>query len=138
MADLERQSERPDTESEDTGDRAAQRGQAPPTAPDAWVLGGGRGEDDLGFMPETSAALLQDSPRGGRLILWIAVAFFAAAFTWAAFAKLDEVTRGVGRVIPSRQVQVVQSLDGGIVSDIDVKEGQIVDEGQVLLRIDST
>jgi len=103
----------------------------------AWDLGGG-GEADLDFMPETSAAIVQGSPRGGRWILWTAVAFFAVAIAWAAFAKLDEVTRGAGRVIPSRQVQVVQSLDGGIVKAIDVKEGQVVDEGQVLLRIDST
>lgn len=94
--------------------------------------------EDLDFMSETSAAILQGSPRGGRLILWLAVAFVAAGVAWAAFAQLDEVTRGAGRVIPSRQVQVVQSLDGGIVSAIEVKEGQTVDEGQVLLRIDST
>jgi len=132
MGDEMSERERP-THGPQAGGRGADRGE--PRA--QWDLGGG-GEPDLDFMPETSAALLQGSPRGGRLILWVAVAFFAVAFAWAAFAKLDEVTRGVGRVIPSRQVQVVQSLDGGIVQAIDVKEGQVVDEGQVLLRIDST
>ncbi|PXW94756.1 adhesin transport system membrane fusion protein [Sphaerotilus hippei] len=57
---------------------------------------------------------------------------------WSAFASIDEVTRGDGRVIPSRQLQVVQSLDGGVVSEILVREGQEVEAGQLLLRIDET
>lgn len=57
---------------------------------------------------------------------------------WASVAQVDEVTKGDGRVIPSRQLQVVQSLDGGVVSEILVKEGQEVVEGQLLLKIDET
>lgn len=57
---------------------------------------------------------------------------------WASVAQIDEVTKGDGRVIPSRQLQVVQSLDGGVVSEILVKEGQEVVEGQLLLKIDET
>ncbi len=57
---------------------------------------------------------------------------------WAAFSKVDEVTRGEGKVIPSRQLQVLQSLDGGVVSEILVREGEIVEPEQVLLRIDQT
>lgn len=57
---------------------------------------------------------------------------------WAAWAEVDEVTRGDARVIPSRQLQVVQSLDGGVVAEILVAEGQTVEEGQLLLRIDET
>lgn len=57
---------------------------------------------------------------------------------WAAFAEVQEVTRGEGKVIPSRQLQVVQSLDGGVVSEILVQEGQVVEAGQLLLRIDET
>ena len=57
---------------------------------------------------------------------------------WAALAHVDEVTRGDGKVIPSRQLQVVQSLDGGVVSEILVKEGQVVEAGQLLLQIDET
>ena len=55
---------------------------------------------------------------------------------WASLAKVDEVTRGDARVIPSRQLQVVQSLDGGVVQEILVREGQVVDPGQLLLRIE--
>jgi len=58
--------------------------------------------------------------------------------TWAHFAILDEVKRGEGRVIPSRQMQVVQSLEGGLVERIAVQEGDTVQKGQVLARIDNT
>ncbi len=57
---------------------------------------------------------------------------------WASFAKVDEVARGSGKVIPSRQVQVVQAVDGGVVSEILVREGQSVNAGQLLFRLDQT
>jgi adhesin transport system membrane fusion protein len=58
--------------------------------------------------------------------------------TWAHFAILDEVKRGEGRVIPSRQMQVVQSLEGGLVETLLVQEGDTVQKGQALARIDNT
>jgi adhesin transport system membrane fusion protein len=77
-------------------------------------------------------------PRGfAHLLLVVIVAFFVLFFAWASWATLDEVTRGEGRVIPSTQVQVVQNQEGGIVSQLLVREGQIVEAGQVLLRIDN-
>jgi adhesin transport system membrane fusion protein len=57
---------------------------------------------------------------------------------WAALAHVDEVTRGDAKVIPSRQLQLVQSFDGGVVSEILVREGQVVEKDQVLLKIDET
>lgn len=93
---------------------------------------------DLEFMADADAAVLQQSPKGGRLILWATVAFFGAAFSWAGYTELDEVTTGIGKVIPSRQIQVVQNLEGGILAEILVREGAVVDKGQVLLRIDDT
>ncbi|HKI97775.1 MAG TPA: HlyD family type I secretion periplasmic adaptor subunit [bacterium] len=93
---------------------------------------------DLDFVADARAALLYDAPRGARLILWVTVACIAAGLGWAAWAQVDEVTRGVGRVVPSRQVQVVQNLEGGIISEILVREGDVVQEGQVLLRFDET
>ncbi|HHB91843.1 MAG TPA: HlyD family type I secretion periplasmic adaptor subunit [Thioploca sp.] len=71
-------------------------------------------------------------------ILWITVIFTITAITWANYAMLDEVTRGLGKIIPSQQVQVIQNLEGGIVAEILVKEGEVVEQGQVLLRIDDT
>lgn len=89
-------------------------------------------------MPDPSAAFLEQAPRSGRLILWVTVAFLVCAVAWADRAELDEVTRGTGRVVPSRQVQVVQNLEGGILAELSIKEGDVVEEGQVLLRIDDT
>ena len=73
-----------------------------------------------------------------RTIVRTAALMLIAAIAWAAWAQIDEVTRGDGKVIPSRQLQVVQSLDGGIVTEILTREGQVVDEGQTLLKIDET
>ncbi len=72
-----------------------------------------------------------------HVLLLTIVTFFGIFVVWAAWAELDEVTRGDGKVIPSRQIQVIQNLEGGILADLFVREGQIVDEGQVLLRIDN-
>jgi adhesin transport system membrane fusion protein len=66
------------------------------------------------------------------------LAMIFCGIVWAAHAVLDEVKRGNGRVVPSRQMQVIQSLEGGIVNTISVQEGEIVDAGQLLMRIDDT
>jgi adhesin transport system membrane fusion protein len=71
-------------------------------------------------------------------LLASSVALILVGLLWAHFAILDEVKRGNGRVVSSRQIQVVQSLEGGIVLDIAVQEGAIVKQGQVLMRIDDT
>ena len=94
--------------------------------------------DDIDFVTHSNAAILEQTPRGGRFILWTVVAFICFAIAWSAWAKLDEITRGEGKVIPSRQLQIVQNLEGGILSGILVREGEIVEQGQVLLRIDDT
>ena len=57
---------------------------------------------------------------------------------WAAFAPIDEVTRGEAKVVPSTQLQVIQTVDGGVVEEMPVREGQIVNAGDLLLRIDPT
>ncbi len=72
-----------------------------------------------------------------HLLLLTIVVLFGVMLTWASRATLEEVTRGDGRVIPSRRVQVVQNLEGGIVEEILVREGEIVEPGQVLMRIDN-
>lgn len=92
----------------------------------------------LDFVDDGAAAVLLNTPTRARQLLWCTFAFFVVAIIWAAWAKLDEVTNGQGKVIPSRQLQIVQNLEGGIVKDIFVKEGQVVEEGQELMRIDDT
>ncbi|GAB6040858.1 HlyD family type I secretion periplasmic adaptor subunit [Endothiovibrio diazotrophicus] len=86
-----------------------------------------------------SERLALEGPRvGAHLLLAAVVAFVVCGLAWAHWATLDEVTSGQGKVIPSRHVQVVQNIDGGIVREILVAEGDRVTEGQVLLRIDDT
>lgn len=74
----------------------------------------------------------------GHLLLAAVVVFVVAFIAWASMATLDEVTRGEGRVIPSSKIQVIQNLEGGIVAEVLVNEGAVVDKGQVLLRIENT
>ncbi|EII2446488.1 HlyD family type I secretion periplasmic adaptor subunit, partial [Vibrio parahaemolyticus] len=82
--------------------------------------------------------LLLNTPNSARLMLWVMVLFFVAAIGWASWAQIDQVTVGQGKVIPSSQIQVVQNLEGGLVKEILVKEGQLVKKGQQLLLIDDT
>lgn len=93
---------------------------------------------DFAFANEVRAAVELRTPRTSRLLLFWSLALVFVALLWAHFAILDEVKRGNGRVIPSRQMQVVQTLEGGIVGAILVREGEIVREGQPLMRIDDT
>ena len=71
---------------------------------------------------------------GSRALVWLVLFTLAGLITWAYFAWIDEVVRGEGKVVPSRQVQIVQSLDGGVVESLLVRAGQSVEEGEVLLR----
>ena len=71
-------------------------------------------------------------------LLGAIVAFFLFAFAWAALTQLDEVARGEGRIITQSQVQVIQNLEGGILGEILVREGDVVEKDQVLIRIDPT
>jgi len=93
---------------------------------------------DFAFANDVRAAVELRTPRTSRLLLFWSLALVFVALIWAHFAILDEVKRGNGRVIPSRQMQVVQTLEGGIVDAIQVHEGEIVRAGQPLMRIDDT
>jgi membrane fusion protein, adhesin transport system len=93
--------------------------------------------EDADFVTGRAGADLQRPRVFAHILLLVIASFFGIAFAWASWASLDEVTRGDGRVIPSSQVQVVQNLEGGIVAALLVREGEIVERGQVLLRIDN-
>ncbi|WP_105258854.1 MULTISPECIES: HlyD family efflux transporter periplasmic adaptor subunit [unclassified Pseudoalteromonas] len=73
-----------------------------------------------------------------RPALWLCILIVAIFIGWAAFAEIDEVTRGEGKVIPSSRLQTIQSLEGGIVEELLVSEGQLVEQGDPLLRLDRT
>ncbi|WP_312188365.1 HlyD family type I secretion periplasmic adaptor subunit [Leclercia sp.] len=87
---------------------------------------------------EVNKALLDDAPRVVRVTLWAIFAFFIAMILWASLANIDEVTRGEGRAIPSSRLQKVQNLEGGIVAEVFVHEGEVVKAGAPLLRLDDT
>jgi adhesin transport system membrane fusion protein len=72
------------------------------------------------------------------LIIRIALVTLFVVFLWAALTQVNELVKGDGKVVPSSQLQVLQSLDGGIVQGIFVKEGDAVKAGQVLVKIDTT
>ena len=93
---------------------------------------------DVEFMREAAGAVLEGPRYLSHWILWSTVAFMTAAIGWAAWANVDEVIVGEGKVIPSNRVQVVQNLEGGIVSEIMVQLGQVVQKDQPLMRIDDT
>jgi len=73
-----------------------------------------------------------------RVLLWVICIFVVLALLWAASAEIDELVRGEGKVIPSKQLQIIQNLEGGILSELYVEEGQQVALGQILLKIDDT
>ncbi|MBD9424739.1 HlyD family type I secretion periplasmic adaptor subunit [Pseudomonas sp. PDM15] len=97
-----------------------------------------RKKQDTEFMPEVDGAILEDSPWLARATVWSVSACLIVALIWAKFAVLEEVTTGEGKAIPSSKVQVIQNLEGGIVTEIFVREGQVVNKGDVLLRLDAT
>ena len=79
------------------------------------------------FASDADLAILRQEPLRARFLLRAIGVVLFLFIVWAAFAQLDEVTRGEGRVIPSKQVQILQSIDGGLVSEILVREGQVVE-----------
>ncbi|MDQ8027410.1 MAG: HlyD family efflux transporter periplasmic adaptor subunit [Brevundimonas sp.] len=83
-----------------------------------------------------SGSRVGEAHPAARPVLWACVAIIAVFVGWAAWAPVDEVSRGEGKVVPSSRVQVIQSLEGGILSDLLVKEGDIVQAGQPLVQLD--
>lgn len=76
--------------------------------------------------------------RGGRVILWLILLTLGAFIGWAAVAEIDQITRAPAQVIPTSRVQIIQAADGGIVEELRVREGDEVERGQLLVRIDRT
>ncbi|CAH1746306.1 Type I secretion system membrane fusion protein PrsE [Thauera humireducens] len=76
--------------------------------------------------------------RASHAILWVSVLAIALFIGWAAWAEIDEVTRGEGRVVPVSRMQTIQSLEGGILGELLVNRGDRVDAGQALVRLDPT
>ena len=93
-------------------------------------------QKDLDLVTDIRTTILVESPRGGRSLIWLTLILFACAIYWASISEVEEVTRGMGKVIPSSQIQIVQNLEGGILAETYVNIGDIVDKGQLLMRLD--
>ena len=95
-------------------------------------------EQPKDWVTDSDWAKLQQEPVRARALLRVIALIIFLLIVWAAFAPLDEVARGEGKVIPSSQLQIIQSFDGGVVQEVLVREGQVVEKGDLLLRIDPT
>jgi membrane fusion protein, adhesin transport system len=97
-------------------------------------------DDDLNldFLPPRAAALLRVGSKKSYLTQKLIFLFTVLFLVWAHFSELHEVTKGTGKIISSTHIQTISNLEGGIVKEILVKDDQIVQQGQVLLRLDPT
>lgn len=111
------------------------------TAPVNWIFARwapNETEENISWEKQAEHAMLEETPiRAKQLLYWV-TGIVVVMLVWSAVTEIDEVTKGEGRVVPSKQVQQIQSLDGGIVTEILVKEGQAVKIGDSLIKIDET
>lgn len=91
--------------------------------------------EDADFMAEAEAATRLQARWSANALLYVILLLFTAFILWASFAEVDQITRGQGQVVPSADVQMIQSLEGGILSELNVEEGAAVKKGQVLARV---
>jgi len=90
---------------------------------------------DIAYMQSLSAAVVQRSPKYLLMIVSIITLLVFVALLWMGWAEIDVVVHGNGKVIPARQVQLIQSIEGGIISEILVREGDLVESNQPLIKI---
>ncbi len=95
-------------------------------------------EQDLDFLPPRAAALFRVGNKKGYLAQKIILLFFIIFIVWAYFSELHEVTKGTGKIISSTHLQTINNLEGGIIKEILVRDDQVVQQGQVLVRLDTT
>jgi membrane fusion protein, adhesin transport system len=94
--------------------------------------------NDQIYATELRQAMVNERTLSAGITLLFLIGLLAAALVWASTSKLEEITKGNARIIPTSREQLVQSLEGGIVAELMVKEGQVVNKGQPLVRIDAT
>ncbi|EIM13318.1 HlyD family type I secretion periplasmic adaptor subunit [Pseudomonas chlororaphis] len=93
---------------------------------------------DAAFMNDVQESLLAQTTPGSRLVVYMVLLVLCCGLLWAYFARVEEITQGEAKIISMSREQVIQSLEGGILADMAVREGDVVDSGQVLLKIDPT
>ena len=97
-----------------------------------------RQQVDIDLITDIRTTLLVQSPKGGRIIIWVTLLLLVLVIVWMSISEVEELTRGMGKVIPSSQIQVVQNLEGGILAEMHIKVGDIVKKGSLLMRLDET
>jgi len=95
-------------------------------------------QEDLNYMHDHNAAILMHGGKFTRAIIWSFFFFVVTLLVWVYYAKIDKMTRGTGKVVPSLELQYIQSFDGGIISEIFVHDGDRVEIGASIVRIDDT
>lgn len=95
-------------------------------------------QQDLEMADDVYGAMLTEVPSLHRLTIWAMAALILCFLIWSYFAALQQVTSGMGKIIPSTQVQIIQSLDGGVLQKLFVQEGMQVIKEQPIARIDDT
>lgn len=93
---------------------------------------------DAAFMNDVQESLLSQTTPGSRLVTYMILAVVCVGLAWAHFARVEEITKGEAKIISKSREQVIQSLEGGILAEMSVHEGDVVNSGQVLLKIDPT
>lgn len=96
-----------------------------------------KNKNDTEYVNSVSQALLEDTPNSTKVILYTVTLLIFFFFIWAYFTNVDQLVRGEAKVIPYGQNQKVQNFEGGIVSEILVKEGDLVQKGDALLKIEN-
>ena len=95
-------------------------------------------QEDLNFITDAAQGELMRTPKVAQVILWALFAMIIALIAWAYFSSIDEIVRGQGKAIPLSHTQVIQNLDGGIIQSINIREGQSVKAGDLLMTLDAT
>ncbi|QQG36052.1 MAG: HlyD family type I secretion periplasmic adaptor subunit [Micavibrio aeruginosavorus] len=90
---------------------------------------------DIEFMEQLAAAARMKPHAASNILLWSIAAMIVFFILWASFSEIEELTRGQGQVVPTQEIQVVQSLEGGILQELLVAQGDRVAKGQVLMRL---
>ncbi len=91
--------------------------------------------NDADFMSELEAATSTRPALSSIVLLFSIIGLIVFGVVWACVSEVEEITRGSGQVVPTQEIQIVQSLEGGVLQELLVKQGHLVKKGQVLLRI---
>lgn len=98
----------------------------------------GLGPKDGQFLSPLAAAQVDEALPRSTWVLYLMLAFVISFIVWASLAEVDEVARAEGRIVPDGQIQIISSLEPGLLGELLVKEGELVAKGQELVRLDPT